>query len=74
MRLSVEEVSVDMWGGFPKVIAEVFPNAVVVFIMTDAPPNFYSEKADEISFTKPGAIRASTAKTSCTLIGGSSKS
>ena len=26
----VSEVSVDMWGGFPKVIQEVFPNAVVV--------------------------------------------
>ncbi len=25
------EVSVDMWAGFPKVIEEVFPNAVVVF-------------------------------------------
>lgn len=31
LREVVEEVSVDMWGGFPKVIAEVFPNAVVVF-------------------------------------------
>lgn len=31
LRERVEEVSVDMWGGFPKVIAEVFPNAVVVF-------------------------------------------
>lgn len=31
LREAVEEVSVDMWGGFPKVIAEVFPNAVVVF-------------------------------------------
>jgi transposase len=30
VREQVEEVSVDMWGGFPKVIAEVFPNAVVV--------------------------------------------
>lgn len=27
----VEEVSVDMWGGFPKVVREVFPNAVIVF-------------------------------------------
>ncbi len=26
----VEEVSVDMWGGFPKVIKEVFPNAQVI--------------------------------------------
>jgi len=25
-REQVEEVSVDMWGGFPKVIAQVFPN------------------------------------------------
>ncbi|NEO82597.1 ISL3 family transposase [Moorena sp. SIO4G3] len=30
-RQSVEEVSVDMWGGFPKVITEVFPNAHIVF-------------------------------------------
>lgn len=30
-RESVEEVSVDMWGGFPKVIREVFPNARIVF-------------------------------------------
>jgi transposase len=27
----VQEVSVDMWGGFAKVIREAFPNAVVVF-------------------------------------------
>lgn len=27
LRDQVEEVSVDMWGGFPKVIKEVFPNA-----------------------------------------------
>jgi transposase len=31
LRSQVKEVSVDMWGGFPKVIAEVFPNALVVF-------------------------------------------
>lgn len=31
MREKVEEVSVDMWGGFPKVITEVFPNAVLVY-------------------------------------------
>lgn len=30
MRESVKEVSVDMWGGFPKVIKEVFPNALIV--------------------------------------------
>ena len=30
-RNGIEEVSVDMWGGFPKVIKEVFPNAVIVF-------------------------------------------
>ena len=30
MRESVEEVCVDMWGGFPKVIREVFPNAKTV--------------------------------------------
>jgi len=31
VRESVEEVSVDMWGGFPKVVQQVFPNAVVVY-------------------------------------------
>jgi transposase len=30
MREHVEEVCVDMWGGFPKVIKEVFPNARIV--------------------------------------------
>ena len=30
MREQVEEVSVNMWGGFPKVIKSVFPNAKVV--------------------------------------------
>ena len=30
VRGQVEKVSVDMWGGFPKVIEEVFPNAQVV--------------------------------------------
>jgi transposase len=30
MRENVKEVSVDMWGGFPKVIQEVFPNALIV--------------------------------------------
>jgi transposase len=30
MRASVREVCVDMWGGFPKVIKEVFPNAKTV--------------------------------------------
>ena len=30
MREGVEEVCVDMWGGFPKVIREVFPNAKIV--------------------------------------------
>ncbi len=30
IRENVKEVSVDMWGGFPKVIQEVFPNASVV--------------------------------------------
>lgn len=28
--LKLPEVSVDMWGGFPKVVEEVFPNAAVV--------------------------------------------
>jgi transposase len=31
VRAQVEEVSVDMWGGFPKVIKTVFPNAKIVF-------------------------------------------
>ena len=31
LREQVEEVSVDMWGGFPKVVQEVFPNAELVF-------------------------------------------
>ena len=30
VREQVEEVSVDMWGGFPKVIQQVFPNAQLV--------------------------------------------
>jgi transposase len=30
IRENVKEVSVDMWGGFPKVIKEVFPNALIV--------------------------------------------
>ena len=30
MREGVEEVCVDMWGGFPKVIREIFPNAQIV--------------------------------------------
>ena len=30
VRQAVEEVSVDMWGGFPKVIEKVFPNAEIV--------------------------------------------
>lgn len=31
VRACVKEVSVDLWGGFPKIIKEVFPNAAVVF-------------------------------------------
>ena len=30
VRAQVTEVSVDMWAGFPKVIEEAFPNAVVL--------------------------------------------
>jgi transposase len=30
IRLKVQEVSVDMWAGFRKVVKEVFPNAAVV--------------------------------------------
>ena len=32
VREQVEEVSVDMWGGFPEVIKQVFPNAQIVVI------------------------------------------
>ena len=31
VRALVQQVSVDMWGGFPKVVKEVFPNAQIVF-------------------------------------------
>jgi transposase len=31
VRKQVKEVSVDMWGGYPKVIKEIFPNATIVF-------------------------------------------
>lgn len=31
VRQKVEEVSVDMWGGFPKVVEKIFPNAQIVF-------------------------------------------
>lgn len=30
VREQVEEVSVDMWGGFPKVIQQVFPNSPLI--------------------------------------------
>jgi transposase len=30
IRENIKEVSVDMWGGFEKVIKEVFPNALIV--------------------------------------------
>jgi transposase len=30
IREQVEEVCVDMWGGFPKVIRAIFPNAKIV--------------------------------------------
>jgi transposase len=30
VREQIEEVSVDMWGGFPKVIKKVFPNAQII--------------------------------------------
>jgi len=30
IREQVEEVSVDMWGGFPKVVKVIFPNAKTV--------------------------------------------
>lgn len=31
IREKVEEVCIDMWGGFVKVIEEVFPNAIIVY-------------------------------------------
>ncbi|NEQ85435.1 MAG: transposase [Moorea sp. SIO2I5] len=31
VRQGVEEVSIDMWGGFAKVITTVFPNALIVY-------------------------------------------
>ena len=31
VRKQVEEVSVNMWGGYPKVIEEIFPNATIVY-------------------------------------------
>lgn len=31
VREQVSEVSVDMWGGFPKVIQEIWTNAIVVY-------------------------------------------
>lgn len=31
LREQVEQVSIDMWGGFPKVIKKVFPNATIVY-------------------------------------------
>jgi transposase len=31
LRQQVEEVSIDMWGGFPKVVAAVFLNGQIVF-------------------------------------------
>lgn len=31
VREAVEEVSIDMWGGFTKVVQQVFPNAVIVY-------------------------------------------
>ena len=30
VREQVEEVSIDMWGGFPQVIKKVFPNAIII--------------------------------------------
>lgn len=30
VRASVKEVCVDMWGGFPKIIKEIFPNAAII--------------------------------------------
>lgn len=30
VREQLEQVSVDMWGGFPKVIKKIFPNAKII--------------------------------------------
>ena len=38
LREGVEEVCVDMWGGFPKVIREVFPNAQIADATTRRSP------------------------------------
>lgn len=35
MRVKVKEVSVEMWGGFKKVIQEVFLNALIVIDRCD---------------------------------------
>ncbi|WP_416676821.1 transposase [Egbenema bharatensis] len=49
VREQVEEVSVDMWGGFPKVVKKVFPNAVVVI------DSFHVIKVVNTESTNPAA-------------------
>jgi transposase len=50
MREGVEEVCVDMWGGFPKVIREVFPNAKTVI------DRFHVQKLVNKAAHRPGGF------------------
>jgi transposase len=50
MREGVEEVCVDMWGGFPKVIREVFPNAKPVI------DRFHVQKLVNKAAHRPGGF------------------
>jgi transposase len=50
MREVVEEVCVDMWGGFPKVIREVFPNAKPVI------DRFHVQKLVNKAAHRPGGF------------------
>ena len=50
MREGVKEVCVDMWGGFPKVIREVFPNAKIVI------DRFHVQKLINKAAHRPGGF------------------
>jgi transposase len=50
MREGVKEVCVDMWGGFPKVIREVFPNAKTVI------DRFHVQKLINKAAHRPGGF------------------
>jgi transposase len=50
MREGVEEVCVDMWGGFPKVIREVFPNTKIVI------DRFHVQKLVNKAAHRPGGF------------------